>query len=113
MDKNAIKLDNIKRGDTLYFNLTAYDDETEELITGLTDKLKCQARYGYNQELLFEMTIEEIDTGVYRFSTDYDTTLLVPNRQLMFDIEYLEFGVKKSSDTFYYDIVGDITQNEQ
>ena len=113
MDKNAIKLDNIKRGDTLYFNLTAYDDETEELITGLTDKLKCQARYGYNQELLFEMIIEEIGTGVYRFSTDYDTNLLVPNRQLMFDIEYLEFGVKKSSDTFYYDIVGDITQNEQ
>ncbi len=106
----AIKLGNIKRGDTLRFSITAKDKITSELITGLADKMLCQARYGYDEDLLFAMTITETETGKYLFTTDYDTQLLRPNKSLLFDIEYIDDEYTTvSTETFYIDIVGDIS----
>ena len=103
----------IKRGETIEFQVTIRDKTTQELVTGLTDNLLCQARYGVNQDILFEMNIEETSTGIYKFTTDYDTQLLIPNYKVLFDIQYIDIeGKIKSSDTFYIAIEGNISYGD-
>lgn len=103
----------IKRGETIEFQVTIRDKTTQELMTGLTDNLLCQARYGVNQDILFEMDIEETSTGVYQFTTDFDFQSLIPNRTVLFDIQYIdEDGRIKSSDTFYIAVEGNISYGD-
>lgn len=103
------KLGSIKTGDTFGFTVTLADETTGEELTGIADKLRCQGRHFMTNELLTELIISEISPGKYFFSAP--STNWEPCIKILFDVEYSSGGVTSSTETFYVDVIGDITHD--
>ncbi|MEA4972902.1 MAG: hypothetical protein VB119_06935 [Candidatus Metalachnospira sp.] len=101
----------IKRGDTFSFTADIVDETTGQPLTGACANLKCQGKYssGSNFPPEVEMSISETSTpGTYLFAAN-STDNWVPNSRMLFDIQYSANGIISSSETFYVEIIGDVT----
>lgn len=97
----------IKKGDT--FSFTAVFEEASAPQTGIADKLKSQVRDPYDK-LVVELVISEtVILGTYLFTTA-ESTEDWPEGQLRCDIQYADSGLVTSSETFYFNVVKDVTR---
>ncbi len=96
----------IKKGNTFAFT-AVFDDNGP--VTGIANKLKAQVRDPFDK-LLAELQISETGTqGTYLFRAEQNTEDW-PIGQLLCDIQYSENDVVTSSETFYFNVVKDVTR---
>lgn len=101
----------VKKGDTLSF-IVKRDNEAGEPMTGDAAKLKSQIRTK-KDELIANFTITETDVlGEYLFVVPAAiTNTLIPGIYL-FDIEYTDDDIVKSSDTMEIQVIKDVTRDD-
>ena len=108
-------LGTLKRGDTLEFTAALTDTATSAALTGAAASLKCHGKYSFGDSVLVEMAVSETATaGTYLFSASAaSTAAFIPNRTVIFDIQYTNADGKVSStDDFSLFIAEDVTTDE-
>ena len=100
----------IKKGDTLAFIVRRRDKDNNPL-TGDANKLYSQLRN--NKDILVaDMVITETDVpGDYLFQISSEITKGFDVGQYVFDIEYRDGNLVKSSETFQVNVIKDVTRN--
>jgi hypothetical protein len=101
----------IKRGDTFSFTVSLTDSSTNEALTGISANLKCQGKYKVDDIIpLVIMTVSETSIGgTYLFTAP--STNAWKSSNVYFDIQYTnDSGIVSSTETFYVQVIGDITR---
>ena len=99
-----------KKGDTLAFIVKRSDKEGNPL-TGDAAKLRSQLRNN-KDVLIAEMTITETEVpGSYLFQVDATKTATMDVGTYVFDIQYKDGNLVKSSETFQVRVEKDVTRD--
>lgn len=106
----------LKQGDTFYYSFPVTDDDANP-VTGLEGNFKSQVydRAGSGRTKYGDLTITESETvsGTYELRSGVtdgvQDTQEWPVSKPVFDIQYTEGTIVKSTSTLKFEIVGDVT----
>lgn len=105
----TVSLPDFKRGDTFAMTCIYKQDGTPHSVTSVD--IKCQVKQG--STLVTEMTVtkanQSTNLGAFVLTPQSADTALWPIGNLLCDIQFTEGGTVRSTETFYINIIEQVT----